>query len=432
MGRWSISFRSSDFNGDGRRSRPKQGRHGTPDLAPQAGGEGQHECPRGALCASSTRDAEGTWHPLLVNSAFCPADESAIANAIPDLPRSWFLLAARIGDPVRSGRGVRRPPGSRVLLNAEADALLRTSSAILMGWAARVRAVPGLQLSANRHLPDKPEGVRDNCAVLARHVTQLLALPPGPVIRTWTWLPGKEATRAPAVPCRRCGLPVSPSPSGKHWWPAVCAHPSAVPAAYGEDSDGTMTPTAWACAACSKRLPPGWSAAPRCDHAAAADPGGWRTGAVSADVEEEIGDLEIVHAGEGWATCVTELSGIDAGLDVLDLAARFRKHLQESPARPEPLEGVPCRSCEKTALVEADPPHDPDAEKDKSRCTACGDRMAPDEYASWTARYKSYVEGSGSITCRLCELGDCRDCRFAACACDRPGHHAPRRAGAQI
>lgn len=336
---WVDSFRSSDFNGDDRHGRAKQGRRQpVSDLAVPLAGEGQHPCPRGTFCASSTRDADGNWHPLMINSAFCPADESAITNALPDLPRSYALLALRIGDPVRSGRALgRRPPGSRVLVNAEADALLRTSSAVLMGWAARVRHVPGLRLSPNRHLPGKPEGVRDNCGVLARHVTQMLALPPGPTFRTWTWPP-----------------------------------------------DGHMP----------------------------------------ADLEAELADLEIVHAGDGWATCVTDLSGTEAGLDVLDLAARFRRILGESPARPEPLEGVPCRSCEEIALVEADPPHDPALEKEKSRCTSCGDRMTAEEYASWTARYKSYVEGAGVLTCRMCELGRCRECRFLACGCAAHGHQA--------
>jgi len=425
MGRWSISFRSGDFNGDDRRSRPKRGRQQVPDLTPQAGGEGQHPCPRGSLCASSTRDAEGTWHPLMVNSAFCPADESAIANALPDLPRSYFLLAARIGDPVRSGRGVRRPPGSRVLIDAEADALLRTSAAILMGWASRVRHVPGLQLSPNRHLPDKPEGVRDNCGVLARHVTQLLALPPGPVVRTWTWRPGWGNGRPAAVPCLRCGLPVSPSPSGKRWWPAVCAHSLSVVAAYAENKDGAMIPTAWACAACSKRLPPNRRPAPHCDHEAA-PPEAWRPADDYAEVEEEIGDLEIVHAGDGWATVVTELSGVDAGLDVLDLAARFRRHLRESPARPEPLHGIPCRNCPKmSALVRADPPSDPSSKAMHSRCTECGDVMDREEYDDWVRQWNAYAKGGGKPpTCRLCEIDKCRECSWAACGCSKPGHRA--------
>jgi hypothetical protein len=338
MGRWSISFRSSDFNGDDRRDRPKRGRRQpVNDLAPPLPGEGQHLCPRGTFCASSTRDTEGTWHPLMVNSAFCPADESAIANALPDLPRSYYLLAARIGDPVRSGRGIRRPPGSRVLVNAEADALLRTSAAVIMGWAARVRAVPGLQLSPGRHLPDKPEGVRDNCGVLARHVTQLLALAPGPTVRTWTWPPDT-------------GMP--------------------------------------------------------------------------DDLEAELGDLEVVHAGDGWATAVTDLSGVDAGLEVLDLAAKFRRVLGESPTRPETLDGVPCRECEELALVEADPPHDPKTEKDKSKCTACNARMSPAEYAEWTKMYDAWVKGAGLLTCRLCELKRCGECRFMACDCAASGHRA--------
>jgi len=368
----------------------------------------------------------------MVNSAFCPADEAAIANALPDLPRSYYLLAARIGDPVRSGRALgRRPPGSRVLVNAEADALLRTAAAVLMGWAARVRSVPGLQLSPNRHLPDKPEGVRDNCGTLARHVTQLLALAAGPAFRTWTYLPSAGTARPPAVPCRHCGLPVSPSPSGKRWWPAACVHPLSVVTAYAEGADGQTVPSARACAACSQRLPRGWQRAPHCDHEPgpgapsparkAPAPRGPRT---RADVEEEVGDLEVIHAGDGWVTCLTELSGIDAGLEVLDLAAKFRRLLGETPAKPEPLEGVPCRECEELALVEAEPPHDPKVEKDKSRCSVCSARMTAAEYTEWTRMYDAWVRGAGPLICKFCRDNEHGTCYWESCDCRKGGHVA--------
>ena len=68
---WVDSFRSSDFNGDDRHGRAKQGhRQPVSDLAVPLAGEGQHPCPRGTFCASSTRDADGNWHPLMINSAF--------------------------------------------------------------------------------------------------------------------------------------------------------------------------------------------------------------------------------------------------------------------------------------------------------------------------------------------------------------------------
>ena len=378
-------------------------------------------------------------------------------KAIPGLPESYDRLAGQMTDPLRSkgaAPGPRRPPGSRVLVDAGDDALLREAAMMLNGWAARTRAVPGIQHSPRQHLPHTQAGVEENCDVLARHATQLLALPPGPTLRTWEYAPGRPAPvpaapslqalgaarseslgmggprparPGPAVPaarCRRCGVFVIPSPSGKRWWPAVCTHAVTVPTRWAEDKDGNRHAVAWACAECStpfRGSPP--ARRPACLHepsaAAPARPGG-----MPADVEEQIAGLEVVRAGDGWVTVITGLSGIDAGLDVLDLREKFRRHLGETPARPVALEGVPCRSCEKTALVEADPPHDPAAEKDKSHCEACGDRMTPGEYASWTARYKSYVEGTGTLTCRMCELNRCRECRFFACECAAAGHRA--------
>lgn len=444
---WSYSFRSDDFNGADRKRKP--GRHPAPAEPAPPAGDGQHECPRGPLCASSTRDDDGVWHPLMVNSAFCPADEAAIVNALPGLPRSWEALAARMTDPLRSGTpGPRRPPGPRVPLSPEDDALLRESAQVLMSWAARVRAVPGLSLSPRTRLPFSAEGVAESCRVLARHATQLLALPPGPMFRTWAYLPGRASpppppppvfrVRAPvidspptaAAPCRRCSVPVSRSPSGRYWWPAVCCHPAAV-----EVGDpGAPEPRGLACAACCLPLPPGFEPArpAPCAHepssvrpAEPAPPaaGGRRGLRRWEDIEDEIADLEVIRIGDGWVICSTTLSGIDAGLDVLDLSARFRRALQEAPARPEALD-VPCDMCEEIKLVEAEPPHDPNAEKDKSRCTNCGARMSAERYAQWAKMYDAWVRRAGPLVCKFCQDGAHGACWWASCECRRAGHPA--------
>lgn len=456
---WKDSFRSSDFNGGDRSARPKQGRHrGVPDLAPPPSGEGQHECPRGAFCASSTRDDDGAWHPLLINSVFCVADESAIVNAIPGLAESWERLAGQAADPLRSrgtGPGGRRPPGSRVLVDAGADALLREAAMTLNGWAARVRGVPGISLSPRRHLPDTLAGVTENCDVLAKWTTQLLALPPGPTLRTWEYAPGRPEPRpaapslaamgaarseslglggprpprpgpaVPAVPCRRCGLFVVPSPSGKHWWPAVCTHAAVLESAWAEDRDGNRYPVAWACAECSTpfrgSLP---RPRPACDHRPAGAPPA-RSGGIPADTEAEIEGLEVVRAGDGWVTCFTSLAGADAGLDVLELTARFRRLLGESPARPEALDGVPCRNCEAMAsLVRADPPSDPKAEAMHSRCETCGDVMGPGEFREWVRQWDAYVKHGEPVACRRCQLERHAECFGVSCGCAAAGHAA--------
>jgi len=161
------------------------------DITP-ASSEGQRDCARGTWCAASTRDPEGEWHPALTYQPFCPACTDSIVRAAADLPRAYRMLAARVTDPVASGSrsGIRMPPGSRVLIDATAEALMQTAAVIAGGWAARVRAVP--QLSLVRHgLPHgSPEAVAADCEVLARFPGPLLALQHGYMTREWTWAPG--------------------------------------------------------------------------------------------------------------------------------------------------------------------------------------------------------------------------------------------------
>lgn len=181
-----YSFRSSDFNGTAR-----HGHSRTAAVAvPSGPTEGQRECVRGDWCSARTRDSDGEWHPALTYQAFCPADRGKIITGLEDLPDAYRRLGERIGDPERSGRAVRVTPGSRVLVSPQVDALMRTMAAVLGGWAARVRAVPQLSLAPHGHSHGSLEAVTADCDVLAKHPDPLLALQPGPVMRTWTWPPG--------------------------------------------------------------------------------------------------------------------------------------------------------------------------------------------------------------------------------------------------
>ena len=132
-------------------------------------------------------DGTSKREAMLTPRAFCVPCEARIITCQEDLPVAWLKLAFRIGDPVRAGKAVRRPPGSRVLLNPEIDALMREMAAILGGWAARVRSVPGLQLADPDRPPDTAEAVKAACIdVMARHATPLLALQAGWTTRTYT------------------------------------------------------------------------------------------------------------------------------------------------------------------------------------------------------------------------------------------------------
>jgi hypothetical protein len=394
---------------------------------PVTSDDGQRPCARGDWCSSQTRDDDGTWHPASGPRAFCDADRGKIITCAETIPAAYRDLAGRLGDPVRSGRAVRIPPGSRVLVSADIDALMRTMAAVLGGWAARVRAVPGLKLVPNEHPHGAPEAVKADCDVLARHPDPLLALPPGPALRTWTFPPAKPGSLRPAaVPCRRCRLPLSPSPSGLYWWPAACTHqlaaPVTIPAAWG----ATLV-TGWRCQACGAKLAGDPGRRRACRHEPSG-PAPLRPGGIPADVEAVIAGLEVVYAGDGWVTCVTDLGGDAAGLDIIEFAGKAARLLGETPAKAETLDGVPCRSCEAMSALELleQPPPDPAKPAPLyCRCRVCKEVMTRAGLDAWAAMYVAWTRGSGILTCRRCDGGDCRDCCWSGCTCrlaDPPRH----------
>lgn len=89
------------------------------------------------------------------------------------------------------------------------------------------------------------------------------------------------------------------------------------------------------------------------------------------------------------------LDGLDAGMEIFTLRYLCRAVLGETKAKPEELLGVPCRreECDKLALRRAELPSSPDAPVWWSECSACGDRLAEEEYRDWTVRYARWAEG---------------------------------------
>lgn len=430
--RSGYQFRSGDFNGEGRHQ-PGHARRDDPDVP-------QPPCERGERCAGGRRSPETLeFLPAPAAQHLCLACQAVLAQALDELPAAYDRLAVMSLNPARSGSAVRVPPGSRILASPEADALMREVSDVTANWAARVRAVPQLSLSRHGCAHGSRGQVTADCATLAAHATQFLALPPGEMTRTWTYLPGGRGGDArPLAACRRCGLPVSPAPSGRHWWPAVCTHPRAVAAAYAEDALGNRYPSALACAACSKRLPPGWEPPAPCEHEPSRAvpvharktpvPRGPRT---LADVEDEIGGLEVVRAGDGWVTAFTWLHGGQGACEVIEARQKAARLLRETPARPEAFDGLPCRDCDTMGSLEraeapAGPP-DPDLDP-WSRCSVPGCRavMTRAEHDAWAAMYAAWAEGSGILVCARCERRECPDCQWPACSCRAAGHAAVR------
>ena len=96
-----------------------------------------------------------------------------------------------------------------------------------------------------------------------------------------------------------------------------------------------------------------------------------------------------------YANINADLSGADAGLEILRLHYLARSILGETRAAPAELLGIPCRreECDLRALRRAELPSSPDAPAWWSECSACGDKMDEAEYADWTRRYARWVQG---------------------------------------
>jgi hypothetical protein len=145
------------------------------------------------------------------------------------------------------------------------------------------------------------------------------------------------------------------------------------------------------------------------------------------DLEAEIADLEILHAGDGWVRAMTSLGGTDAGHDVIDLHRHAVRLLGETPAPPDVLDGIPCRNCEamsSLAVLEQPPPEPEKPAPPWCRCLECRDEMTRKEYEAWAVQYAGWVKGAGVLTCRRCDLGRHPECSWKACTCRGAGHAA--------
>ena len=190
-----YSFRSADFNGTSRRH-DRAASH-----VPSGTTEGQRPCARGKWCASAknTGQPDGTTEriPGFTYQAFCPACTDHIVTALTGMPAAYVRIEKEYGNPVRrTDQAVRMPFGPSVPIRLDVDALQREAPPVIGGWAARVRSVPGLQLSAAEHdAPDTLEGFAEACKVLRLHPGPLLSLQPRWMSRTYR-LPLSEDTEA--------------------------------------------------------------------------------------------------------------------------------------------------------------------------------------------------------------------------------------------
>jgi hypothetical protein len=98
--------------------------------------------------------------------------------------------------------------------------------------------------------------------------------------------------------------------------------------------------------------------------------------------EVRPGDTGVVHVSAEYASVNRELSGVDAGLEILTLHRRCRAKLAETRRR-DHLD-VPCPGCDALGL-ERDDGSDHAAE-----CTQCGRQLTPDQYEMWTRQLAAY------------------------------------------
>jgi hypothetical protein len=361
----------------------------------------QRSCARDQWCAASTRDAEGTWHPALTWQPYCPACTSRIVTCLTELPPLYSLLTSGTAALARATGKVRVPPGPRILVSPAAEALAREASAVLAGWAARVRDTPGLRLSPPRHPPGTPGRVREDCNALARHPGPLMALADGWTTRAYDLPEAAVPLNRASGACRRCGRTVTRSPVSGWWW--AC--------------DG--------------------QAAGFCDHDPGPVPEATADGPVPGGVgfthhrPEDLSEEEIVSIGDGWVKVMRRLSAVHAGAEILDLHWHARRLTGQVPASADTRDGVPCRNCEamsSLALAEQPPPDPAKPPPPYTRCLECRDEMTREELTAWADMYAAWSKGAGILTCRRCELGLHSECCWPSCGCC--AGRGPRRAAA--
>ena len=98
----------------------------------------------------------------------------------------------------------------------------------------------------------------------------------------------------------------------------------------------------------------------------------------------------VVHSV--FAEINLDLSGADAGMEIITLRHLARATLGETRAKPEELVGVPCRAdgCGWRAVYRAELPSHEDEPAWWTECARCGDKMTEPEYREWTALCAAY------------------------------------------
>jgi hypothetical protein len=151
----------------------------------------QRPCARAQRCRSSEtviNDAgESVTTPALGYDTFCQADRNAIARALSGLPEQWVRVHGELSVKAAAGEHVTMSRSAPVPLSMAADALLREVSAVLVSWDEQLRMDVGLTLPDTQLARQRRDGrvIAAVVRTLSAHLDRLLALPAGPMSRSF-------------------------------------------------------------------------------------------------------------------------------------------------------------------------------------------------------------------------------------------------------
>jgi hypothetical protein len=179
-GYWQYSFRERDSFAE--RTRPGH-------AADQTAEQGGDPCSRDIRCSGRrivTEGGERKIVPARTYGPFCPSCQGLIASCLAELPPAYVRLGEEIPEPHRRGITGHSPFGPRLPFDASFDLLQRAIAEVLASWHERVADVARLagvdtQLSRRR---DQAAAVAEHAQILGAHLTVLLALEHGPMMRS--------------------------------------------------------------------------------------------------------------------------------------------------------------------------------------------------------------------------------------------------------
>ena len=124
--------------------------------------------------------------PARTYGAFCQSCRGLIASCLSELPPAYVRLGEETPEMHRSGFGGHSPFGPRLPMSPVYSDLQRAIAEILASWSERVHDIARLSVVDTRlsRLRDQSVAVDEYAAVLGAHLNVLLALEPGPMMRS--------------------------------------------------------------------------------------------------------------------------------------------------------------------------------------------------------------------------------------------------------